>query len=263
MKRRWGAEVAAALVVCALAVTFAIDNGRFAIGHVGTPPEAAETSAPSVEPSAGPPSAAAVNPESPPGETPEPSPAETGPWETPGAVPVTGEPPAETANAAETPAIQTPAPEPTTPTPTPPGESALTRTLSVRCDTLLGRLDALDPEKRELVPPDGVIFPAATVTFREGESVFNLLRRELRRAGVHLEFTGAPLYGSAYIEGIHNLYALDAGELSGWMYKVGGVFPSCGCSLCLLRDGDTVEWVYTCDLGRDVGAPSGGGQWGA
>ena len=61
------------------------------------------------------------------------------------------------------------------------------------------------------------------------------------------------LYNTAYIEGIANLYEFDCGELSGWMYRVNGEFPNVGCSLYKLKDGDTVEWVYTCDLGRDVG----------
>ena len=62
-----------------------------------------------------------------------------------------------------------------------------------------------------------------------------------------------PIYNSAYIEGIANLYEFDCGELSGWMYKVNGWFPNYGCSRYRLTEGDVVEWVYTCDLGNDVG----------
>lgn len=128
-----------------------------------------------------------------------------------------------------------------------------TCTLSVRCDAILDNLDWLDPEKVELVPEDGVIFPATEVTFYEGESVFNVLQRELRKAGIHMEFADTPMYNSAYIEGIQNLYEFDCGELSGWMYKVNGWFPNYGCSRYQLQAGDMVEWVYTCDLGVDVG----------
>ena len=45
------------------------------------------------------------------------------------------------------------------------------------------------------------------------------------------------------------------------MYKVNGWFPNYGCSRYQLKAGDKVEWVYTCDLGVDVGgnyAASGG-----
>ena len=133
------------------------------------------------------------------------------------------------------------------------GTGVLTCTLSVRCDTVLANMSSLNPNKVELVPEDGVIFPPTVVTFYEGESVFNVLQREMRRNGIHMEFVNTPIYNSAYIEGIHNLYEFDVGGLSGWMYKVNGWFPNYGCSRYMLQDGDVVEWVYTCDLGRDVG----------
>ena len=132
-------------------------------------------------------------------------------------------------------------------------DQALTCTLTVRCDSILAHMDWLDPEKAELVPADGVLFPTATVTFYEGESVFHVLQREMKKAGIHLEFTNTPIYNSAYIEGIGNLYEYDCGELSGWMYQVNGWFPNYGCSRYPLQAGDNVQWVYTCDLGLDVG----------
>ena len=61
------------------------------------------------------------------------------------------------------------------------------------------------------------------------------------------------MYSSVYVEGISNIYEFDCGELSGWMYKVNGWFPNYGCSRYQLKPGDRVEWVYTCDLGDDVG----------
>lgn len=137
---------------------------------------------------------------------------------------------------------------------------ALTCTLSVRCDTILDNIEWLNPEKVELVPDDGVIFPTAQVTFYEGESVFHVLQREMKKAKIHMEFTNTPMYNSAYIEGIHNLYEFDCGELSGWMYKVNGWFPNYGCSRYQIKDGDVVEWVYTCDLGVDVGGYSSTGN---
>ena len=132
-------------------------------------------------------------------------------------------------------------------------DAAYTCILSVRCDTILSNLSLLDREKHELVPGDGVIFEAAEVVFYEGESVFNVLQREMKRNKIHMEFVNTPIYNSAYIEGINNLYEFDVGELSGWMYKVNGWFPNYGCSRYQIQSGDIIEWVYTCDLGRDVG----------
>lgn len=130
-------------------------------------------------------------------------------------------------------------------------DTVYTCTLSVRCDTILDNMDWLNPEKVELVPEDGVIFPSTQVTFYEGENVFNVLQREMKKAKIHMEFSDTPMYNSAYIEGINNLYEFDCGEQSGWMYSVNG-FPNYGCSRYQLKDGDVVEWVYTCTLGKDV-----------
>lgn len=68
-----------------------------------------------------------------------------------------------------------------------------------------------------------------------------------------MEFSNTPMYNSAYIEGINNLYEFDCGELSGWAYKVNQWFPNYGASRYLLKDGDVIEWLYTCDLGTDIG----------
>ncbi len=132
-------------------------------------------------------------------------------------------------------------------------DKEMTCTMSIKCDTILDNIKWLDPEKVELVPEDGVIFARQTVKFYEGESVFNILLRECKKNKIHMEYVNTPIYNSAYIEGIHNLYEFDCGELSGWMYKVNDWFPNYGCSRYQLKEGDIIEWVYTCDLGVDVG----------
>ena len=132
-------------------------------------------------------------------------------------------------------------------------DTAYTCTISISCATILDHMDWLDPEKVELVPEDGWILEPTEVTFYEGESVFNVLQRTGKQQGIHMEFENTPMYNSAYIEGIHNLYEFDCGELSGWMYQVNGWFPNYGCSRYQLQAGDVIEWEYTCDLGVDVG----------
>ena len=133
------------------------------------------------------------------------------------------------------------------------GDGSFTVKLTVRCDTILDNMNLLNKEKYELIPADGVIFPETDVTVYEGESVFNILHREMKQARIHMSFRHTPIYNSAYIEAINNLYEYDVGELSGWMYKVNGWFPNYGCSRYQLAPGDVVEWHYTCELGRDLG----------
>ena len=131
--------------------------------------------------------------------------------------------------------------------------SSYTCTFSIECSTILNNLSQLDPAKLEMVPSGGTILVPTTVTFYEGESVFDVLQRLCQEKGIHMEASWTPIYNSAYIEGIHNLYEFDCGSLSGWMYRVNGWYPNYGCSRYQLADGDVVEWRYTCDLGNDVG----------
>lgn len=133
------------------------------------------------------------------------------------------------------------------------GDEKYTCTISISCSTILDNMDLCAPEKVELVPEDGWILKPVTVTFYEGESVFNVLQRTCKQQKIHMEFSNTPIYNSAYIEGIDNLYEFDVGNLSGWMYKVNGWFPNYGCSRYQLKDGDVIEWAYTCDFGKDVG----------
>jgi len=128
--------------------------------------------------------------------------------------------------------------------------------LTVRADILLNNMHRLDLEKHELVPYDGVIYHMTAVTAFEGESVFDLLLREMRGSRIHMEFRNTPILNSAYIVAINNLYEFDAGELSGWMYSVNGLFPGFGASQFILNHGDVVEWHFTLDMGRDLGADS-------
>lgn len=144
------------------------------------------------------------------------------------------------------------------PTPVEPEGSVVTdkqgaAILSVRADTILEKMEWLDPNKIELVPKDGVIYQRQQVTFYEGESVFDVLQREMRNADIHMEASFTPMYNSAYVEGINNIYEFDVGELSGWMYRVNGWFPNYGASRYQVKKGDVIEWVYTTNLGVDVG----------
>lgn len=132
-------------------------------------------------------------------------------------------------------------------------QSSHTCTISISCATILNNLDNLTSGKEEFVPADGWILAASTVEFEEGESVHDVLKRVCKEAGIHMESSYTPAYNSAYVEGINQLYEFDCGEYSGWMYKVNGWFPNYGCSKYTVSDGDVIDWVYTCDLGKDVG----------
>ncbi|WP_379154310.1 DUF4430 domain-containing protein [Paenibacillus sp. sgz5001063] len=98
----------------------------------------------------------------------------------------------------------------------------------------------------------GTIFAAADVEVKDGESALELLKRITRKNKIQMEYQGAKSF--AYVEGIDNLYEFDHGPESGWMYRVNGEIPGKGAGSYTLKPGDTVEWLYTLDLGKDVGA---------
>ena len=123
-----------------------------------------------------------------------------------------------------------------------------TCSLTIRCDDILKHPDRLDASKKELVPADGIILSEQVVTFSLGESVFDVLKRELQNRKIHFEFTTTPMYQSVYIEGIANLYEFDCGDTSGWMYAVNGREPTYGCSQYKLEPGDKVVFFYRCSL---------------
>ena len=124
--------------------------------------------------------------------------------------------------------------------------------LTIACKTILNNMGDLTPGKEGLVPSDGIIFKRQAVTFYEGESVFDVLKRETRKNRIHMESSFTPMYNSAYIEGIANLYEFDCGQNSGWMYCVNGWYPNYGVSRYVVQENDEIQFNYTCDLGRDL-----------
>ena len=120
-----------------------------------------------------------------------------------------------------------------------------TCTISIVCDTILDNTDNLNEEKAPFVP---------TVSFAQGDTVFEVLKRVCDATNLQIEYSYTPLYESYYIEGINHLYEFDVGPESGWMYKVNEWFPNYGCSAYTLKNGDDIVWCYTCNgLGADVG----------
>ena len=137
-------------------------------------------------------------------------------------------------------------------------EDSKTVWLTIRCDTVLDNWEDLDFALKDgkYIPEDGVILSRTRYVLRPGDSVFEILNRAVRHNKIHMEYQGADMnvYNSIYIQGINHLYEFSCGPLSGWVYKVNGESPDVGCSRCFPEDGDEIEWLYTCDLGRDVGA---------
>ena len=119
----------------------------------------------------------------------------------------------------------------------------LTATVSINCRTAVD----YESSKREKAE----ILSDCKVNFKDGDTVYDALKNACKQNKIQFEYSGNG--DSIYIEGIDYLYEFDCGELSGWKYSVNGVFPNKGCNVYKLKDGDEVDWLYTCDLGEDIG----------
>lgn len=158
----------------------------------------------------------------------------------------------ETTKATEAPTAAT---QPATEAPTEPPvtePAAPSCTVSISCTTVLDNWDKLSEAKRSIVPSNGIILGTVTVELQEGDTVFSVLQRVVSDYNIQMEYSVSPLYQTTYIEGLGNLYEKDCGARSGWMFAVNGVFPNYGASDCTVQDGDSIRWLYTCDLGKDL-----------
>lgn len=121
----------------------------------------------------------------------------------------------------------------------------ITVTLSVSCHT------ASEKPHASHIPDNGIILPETQLSLEENSTVLDALMLASKQHGLFIENDSAsPL--TAYISGINNLYEFDFGELSGWMYFVNSRSPDTGCGEYILKDGDRIEWIYTCNLGDDL-----------
>lgn len=124
---------------------------------------------------------------------------------------------------------------------------------SADCSSVLNKMEQIDSAVNQpsVIPEDGVVIAECTISLPEGSSAFDALVTAARQDQVRVDYTGSS-WGT-YVRSIGHISEFGFGELSGWMYRVNGEFPQISAGDCTLHDGDVVEFVYTCDLGRDVG----------
>lgn len=118
-------------------------------------------------------------------------------------------------------------------------------TLEIRCDTISGSTD------KKHIPEDGAILKNTEFNLSEGDTVYDILVEACKANKIHMEKSGAE--GMIYVVGLGYIYEFDYGDLSGWKYYVNGVSPSVGCDQYTLKDGDTIKWLYSLELGNDTG----------
>ena len=93
-------------------------------------------------------------------------------------------------------------PQPVEPQDVTVSDTEYTCTISISCASILEHMDLCDKEKVELVPENGWLLKPVEVTFKQGQSVFDVLQQVCRDNKIHMEFSMTPIYNSAYIEGM-------------------------------------------------------------
>ena len=62
---------------------------------------------------------------------------------------------------------------------------AQTCTISIDCSTILDNMDKLERGKEGLIPSDGILLAKTEVQYEEGDTVFTMLKRELKSRKMH------------------------------------------------------------------------------
>lgn len=89
---------------------------------------------------------------------------------------------------------------------------------------------------------EAVILEEVNITFNEGQTVLDILKKATRDAEVPMEYTG--IGAAVYVKGIDNVYEFDKGPESGWIYSVNGEVCAESAGAVKPGEGDAVVWQY-------------------
>ena len=112
-------------------------------------------------------------------------------------------------------------------------------TISINCGVIKDK-------DKSYIPENGIILNETKAEIKNGDTVYDILAEVCKENEILFSAN------MGYIEGINNIYEMDFGKSSGWIYFVNGESPSVGCGNYELSDGDEIEWHYTCNMGRDL-----------
>ncbi|WP_341323210.1 DUF4430 domain-containing protein [Solibacillus sp. FSL H8-0523] len=141
------------------------------------------------------------------------------------------------------------------PTPTEPGENTGGGTTSPEQPAPTPTTDKVTMSIA--ISSSEVVLPSEQFDINADETAFDLLKRVTQAKNIALNARETSM--GMYVVGIAGINEFDRGKLSGWMYSVNGAYPSVSANQYVLEKDDVVNWVYTTDLGEDVGSPSVGG----
>jgi hypothetical protein len=86
----------------------------------------------------------------------------------------------------------------------------------------------------------GTIIGATKVSFKDGETIFDILLRESKQHNIIVDYDGSG--ATTYIYAIDNI---SASGKNGWVFKVNGVSITKSSGIIKVKDGDRIECFYT------------------
>jgi hypothetical protein len=98
-------------------------------------------------------------------------------------------------------------------------------------------------------PDTGTILEETELDWNKGDTVLDALKQVTRDHKIPMEYRGIGIL--AYVEGIGSLYEFDLGPGSGWLFKVNGEYSYKSAGAVKVDKGDSIEWIYTTDLGEN------------
>ncbi len=138
--------------------------------------------------------------------------------------------------------------------------SSITCYVTIDCTKIQENFEELNKSKRSFVPSNGYILKDAAVELKENESAFDALKKACaeysctdnckycQKDGIQLEYSYTPAYHSYYVEGIHQLYEKDCGDLSGWLFCVNDALAESASSSYYPQNGDKIMFTYTVSM---------------
>lgn len=94
----------------------------------------------------------------------------------------------------------------------------------------------------------GVILSKTEVEIKEGDTALDVTKRILDEKNIKYD-----IESSGYVKSIDGQAEYEKGAKSGWMFCVNNEFPEVGAESVELNDGDYIKWLYTTNLGQDIG----------
>lgn len=110
------------------------------------------------------------------------------------------------------------------------------------CITCKPFYDGSQKEVRDNLPKEGAILNATAVEIKDGDSVYDVLKRVCADKGI--QYTAQETMYGIYVSSIDNLSEKYYDASAGWCYTVNGEYPSVSSSEIRVKPGDAIQWIY-------------------